>query len=263
MTAYELWYNKRDERSKNIDDNEFMAWGRALEEPIAHKFAEDNGWEVRPKKEFIRLPELRIGSSFDFEITNAEKPTILEIKNVGGIQHKAKWADEEAPPHIELQVQHQLFVAGYERAYIAALIGGNKSVLLEREIDMDVVASIQNRASKFWSSVDCNNPPEPDYSRDSEFMIKSLYNKAGGPPVDADGEIDGLVRRYKELQTSNKALTKEMSAIKARIVERSGTASKILGPDYTISLSEVQGTMVPASMRKGYRRFSVRFKGGA
>ena len=73
-----------------IEENERMQWGVALQDAIALRFADINKWTIRKKTEYIRIPSLRLGSSFDFEIegeteTNEEAHTtreLLEIKNV-------------------------------------------------------------------------------------------------------------------------------------------------------------------------------------
>ena len=119
-TEFELFHEKRDNAIVAIPENERMKWGNRLESIIAHSAAEDYGWEIAKLNVYMRKPEYRMGSSFDFEIlSSSDGPGILEIKNVDGIQYAKNWIDDgqgniEAPNHIEMQIQHQMEVADRE-----------------------------------------------------------------------------------------------------------------------------------------------------
>lgn len=165
MTIEELKGEKKSGIRTPFESNERMDWGIALQDGIAHEFARQNQWTIRKKTEYIRIPKLRIGSSFDFGITLDNKEplieylesALLEIKNVDTFEYRSKWLtsgfDIEATPYIELQVQHQMLVSGLKVAYIGALIGGNKGILLRREADKKVQDEILRRSEKFWKEV--------------------------------------------------------------------------------------------------------------
>lgn len=139
--------------------NERVDWGIALQDGIANEFARQNNWFIVKKTDYIRIPELRIGSSFDFQIHygSEKEDELLEIKNVDSLEYKNKWIttgfEIEATPYIELQVQHQLLVSGLQVAYIGALIGGNKGVLLRREANPKIQKAILEKAEKFWKEI--------------------------------------------------------------------------------------------------------------
>ena len=94
-----------------------MAWGRRLEDSIAREFAERNKFKVESFDVYMRNPETRMGSSFDYKITSEKEPMILEIKNVDSLQYRSKWIEHDeytidTPVHIGLQLQHQLEITG-------------------------------------------------------------------------------------------------------------------------------------------------------
>jgi predicted phage-related endonuclease len=102
---------------------------------------------------------------FDYEISfesdlNGEsflQKALLEVKNVNEWKYKKDWKigfEVEATPYIELQVQHQLLVSGLETAYIGALIGGCKGILLKRQANKKVQDAILRKAEMFWKSID-------------------------------------------------------------------------------------------------------------
>lgn len=156
--------NKRNGTSSIIEQTEEMSWGKALESAIAEEFARRNKWIVRHKTEYIRIPELRLGSSYDYEI-EGERDTydewhtyteLLEIKVVNEWKFKKDWIqgfEIQATPYIELQLQNELLVSGLEIGYIGALIGCNRGILLRREAKKKIHDAILIKVAKFWEDV--------------------------------------------------------------------------------------------------------------
>lgn len=166
LTYDELLKSKLSKISHIIEEDERMKWGKALESSIAFEFARQNSWQIRRKTEYMRIPEVRIGSSFDYEIEGpfqmdkykglSTLNELLEIKNVDSLQYKKEWRqgfEIEAPPKIELQIQNELLVSGLRVGYIGVLIGGNRGICLRREANKKVHDEILKRAQKFWKEV--------------------------------------------------------------------------------------------------------------
>lgn len=263
-TEFELWHRKKSREVVELASNERMTWGSRLESAIAGGIASDQGWDVVPLKEYLRLPELRMGSSFDFKIV---PDGILEIKNVDSLAFASSWLNDgdttEAPPHIELQVQHQLAVSGLSYAYIGALVGGNTVHLIKRTPNEKVIARIKSRVSQFWESIESNTPPEPDFKKDASF-IASLYKHAEpGSIYDAtsDSEIISLVDEYQRAGEIEREAKERKDAAKAQILMRVSDAEKVTGDTFTISL----GIVGPARIeydREAYRNFRIFNKKG-
>lgn len=272
LTEFELWHRKAGKLTVEIAENERMRWGTRLESAIAEGVAEDHGLQVEPLKCYMRVPSLKMGSSFDFKILPKEdKPAgILEIKNVDSWVFKKSWQDLGdnliAPPHIELQVQHQLEVSGEDWAIIGVLVGGNTTKIAYRKRDLDIGLEIRRRVALFWKSVDENKPPKPDFERDAELITKHLYNKAvDGEIINASPDIDQLMVTYRTLQDQASELDMRISTIRAQVLTTIGTASKVICSHGTISTSEVKpnpGKLITPDMvgtyqgaRKGFRNF--------
>lgn len=268
ITEFELFHRFRDKTS-GFEANERTRWGDRLEAAIAAGVAEDNAWAVRPMKEYIRIPEARIGSSFDFAIEGtAGFPAsgILEIKNVDGLQFRDKWivdgSDIEAPPHIELQVQHQMLVSGRTFAYIAALIGGNHIALLKREPNEKVIRAIKLKVAEFFNRIDTNHPPSPDFARDSDFISELYLQSTEGKVLDAttDGEIAMLAREYQIWQKTGADAETQKKAIKAHVLTKIGDHAKVLGDGFSISAGTTRETVVESFTKAPYRNFRVYWK---
>jgi putative phage-type endonuclease len=279
VTAFELYHRKKSGEVPEFKTNDRMSWGNRLEAAIAHGIAEEQGWDIRPMKEYMRVPGERTGSSFDFIITNhpSGEPAHLEIKNVDYLAFRDGWLmhDDgviEAPTHIEMQVQHQMLVSGFPRSFIGALIGGNKGIVIERERDEAVIASIRHRIAKFWQDVVDSNEPAPLMPEDAAAVIALNQYAKPGKILDAssDAEITTIVAQYKLASTQEAKAKEDKEVLKAQFLERIGDAEKVLLTGFTVSASMVADTppsVITADMvgtthggRKGYRNFRVTTK---
>ncbi len=276
-TPFELFHEKASGQTVQIHVDERMRWGTRLESAIAHGVAEDQGWMIDPLKVYMRDPQARIGSSFDFQIHHPEHGRgIMEIKNVDGLAFRNGWRNEqgglEAPEHIELQVQHQMEVADIDWCAIVALVNGNEAKLAFRRRDPAIGRAIRRRVDLFWKQVAAGEAPPADYTRDADLIAQLHAAVEPGTVFDAwvDAEITALVDDYRQAKDMEAAADLRAKAAKARILERVTTAEKIVGPFGVINLGRVRdtpATTITADMvgktyggRTGYRQFKPSWK---
>lgn len=277
-TEFEIWHTKKAGTIVEIAGNERMKWGTALQDAIAAEIAKEQGWTIRRMDEYMRDTDLRAGASFDFSIeslggiTNNQldelkdngitvRKGLLEIKNVDSLAFRDGWTEDdagniEAPLHIEIQVQHQLMVSGRAFAYIGALVGGNRLVLIKRDRNDAVINSIQQKIQAFWASIESNTPPKPNFERDAKF-ISSLYNYADpGKLLDVRENEDfmNMAREHKRLGDIAKDAETKREALKAQMLMVIGDAEKIEGGEFSISAGII-GECEVAYTRKAYRNF--------
>lgn len=274
-THFELWHEKKAGERAEFVENDRMKWGKRMEATVAAGIAEDQGWTIRPMKEYMRIEGLRVGSSFDSRIIsvspaimlpNAEDDTeddaILEIKCVDFLQFRDGWTiDEgfiEAPAHIELQAQHQMLVSGLKRAYIGVMVGGNDIRVIERAADPQVHAGILAAARDFWKSIDENNPPPPVMPNDAEAVIRMHQFAEPGKLLVAqdDEELLSMVREYQAFKSQARDAEEQAQVRKADILMRIGDHEKVLLPGFNISAGMV-GPATVSYERAGYRGFRV------
>lgn len=228
LTEFELWHQKRNGIVEEFEQNNRTRWGNRLERTIAEMFAEDYALqELHKLNAYMRREGLRLGASFDFAAFDLSAQMVLiECKNVDFMEYKEKWTETEAPAHIELQVQTQLLLSGYRRAFIVALVGGNNLVVHEREPDAEVQAKIIDKVAAFWSSVDAGIEPKPDFVRDADLLLSRIYNRSDGTEIEADAETVELLHQW----LAAKAKAETVKPLQAMIAERIGTASKVRTP---------------------------------
>jgi len=260
ITKFELWNRMKYNKVAEFESNERMKWGTVLEHTIAETVAKEQGWEARPMKEYMRDTELRAGSSFDWSI-EGDNPGILEVKNVDGLVYRNNWTETEAPLHIEMQVQHQLMVSGRSYAYIAVLVGGNELHLIERKRDEVVISRMREEIMKFWKSIDDNEPPEPDFQADAQFIAEVYGYAEPGKLFDARGNtrLDELMAEYKEANAQEKLIKGVKASCKSEILTIIEDAEKVTGDGYSISAGII-GECKLDYTRKSYRNFKPYFK---
>jgi putative phage-type endonuclease len=257
MTEFELYHRKAGTLTADtFEVNERMVWGNRLEAAIAFGVAEDFGLIVEPMKVYARVPELRMGSSFDFKVVGIVEGFegdqsardmfrqhghgILEVKNVDGLQFKRGWVEEgetiEAPLHIEFQVQAQLEVADLNWALIAPLVGGNTPKVVIRERDRDVGAAIMERVTTFWKRVITNTPPEPDYLNDAD-TIGQLYVENDGSAIDLSDDATLIARciEYKAAAKDAKDADDRKKAARAEILTIIKAAKSVTTQGFKLS----------------------------
>ncbi|MGL4297307.1 MAG: YqaJ viral recombinase family protein [Aestuariivirga sp.] len=238
-TPYELYHLKAGTVPvPEFQGNDRTRWGNRLEDAIARGIAEDLGLIVEPFKCYMRIPEVRMGSSFDYKVVGlveghednearrlfaAHGPGIVECKNVDSLQFKRAWLDDgetvEAPVHIEFQTQHQLEVADLDWAIIAPLVGGNTPKPVIRIRDRDAGAAIRAKVADLWARIAAGMEPAPDFTKDGA-TIAAVYRDNDGSSVDLsdNARLAELCRAYKAAGADEKAAKERKDAAKAEIL---------------------------------------------
>lgn len=290
-TPYEVYHQKKAFRDTGelftLEDNERMRVGRKMEAPIAELFSEQYGIPSEPFKDYARHSDVEhMGASFDYQIQDGPDritidgvtyklngPGILEIKNVDYFIYKKEWSEDEAPPHIEIQVQHQMEVMNWDWCIICPLVGGNQLKPIFRERDRAVGEAIKNKVEEFWSNMDAGLDPHPDYEKDADLLIK-LYSEDDGEVMDIsdDDGLQALVMSYDELRQRYNDLEKATKTIKAEVLDRVKNASALV-TDWGLRLNlsrtkdspprTITEDMIGQEIggRKGYRQFRITRKG--
>jgi putative phage-type endonuclease len=274
LTHFDLWHRKHSGVVPEFKTNDRMNWGNRLEAAIAYGIAEEQGWKVAPLKEYMRDPDARMGSSFDFVITSMGEPAHLEIKNVDYLAFRDGWLEHEdgtieAPEHIEMQVQHQMAVSGFRQSFIGAFIGGNRGVVIERQRDEDVIAAIRAKVAAFWKTVDAGQEPNPVMPGDADVLIQLNQYAKPGKVLSADGDetLARLLEDYKAAAAIEKNAKEDKDVAKATIFKHIGDAEKVLTSAWTVSCAmqaDTPATLITNDMvgksyggRTGFRNLRI------
>ncbi len=153
-SIFELWQEKRGEIPVREEESEVTHFGKVLEDVVRKEFIQRTGLMVRKKNSILRSKEYPfmiadvdgIISELDGTYSIFEAKTAIEFKN-------NDWKNGEIPKAYQLQVQHYLAVTGFQKAYIAVLVGGNKFYWTEVYRDEQLIKMLVSMESHFWHCV--------------------------------------------------------------------------------------------------------------
>lgn len=256
ITAFELWHILHSNLTPTFEETERTRWGKRLERYIADGAAEDQGWQIERMTHYSRIPELRLGASFDFRIFG-QPMELLECKNVDGLIFKNQWLEShfglEAPTSIELQLQCQMGMAGLKRGYIAALIGGNRIEILPRDFDDVIWQRILDVVAEFWARTEA---PAPDFAVDAKTISRLHGYSEAGKVIEADAETTQLLAEYAEAAAAYRTADDNKAAAKARVLLKIGDAERVHSEIGNLWAGQVKPTHVSYD-RDGYRGFKL------
>lgn len=265
-TPFELWTRKHEHFRLVLEENERMKWGKRLERVIAEGVAEDLGIKVRHIGGYMRHSTVaHFGSSFDFEIVSHERgPGLMEIKAVDKFIYMDEWTKDEAPAHIETQVQVQMEVADRDWCLIVALVGGNEIHVIYRERNRAMGAQICKDVEAFWAQTEA---PDIDWVADCDFIISTLIGASAPDKIldlrgfDEDAEdfehkeLCDLGREHMDAHKAHKAGEDRKSAAKAKmLMNELGDFEKVKHDYFSISAK--------TDSKTGKRRFTLTAKKG-
>ncbi|WGT40106.1 YqaJ viral recombinase family protein [Lysinibacillus sp. 1 U-2021] len=203
-SAFQLYIEKTSDFVEEID-NEFVYWGNKHENTVAEEFTVRTGKKVRRLNRMLRHPDYPFMTANLDRVVVGEK-AILECKTTSAYNERA-WEGENIPAAYICQLQHYMAVTGYEKAYIAVLIGGNRYVWKEVARDDEFIELMIQREKEFWENhILTNVPPAIDGSSSaSEFLMK-MYPQDDGSAIMLDEQSNTLIEAIESLKAEEKQL---------------------------------------------------------
>ena len=172
-SALALWAEKTGElEPEDLSKNQRVYWGQKNEANIADWFEEVTGKTVR-RRGMMQSDE------YPWMLANVDREVVgekagLEIKTAGVDQAKY-WGDDEIPDMYYLQCQWYMAVTGYDRWYIAVLIGGNDARLATVERNQAQIDELITAGKRFWKMVQDKTAPAPDGSKSAGETLAAMH----------------------------------------------------------------------------------------
>lgn len=204
-SAFELWMEKTGQMEpEDISDNEYIEAGNRLENTVAEWFCDRTGKKVR-RCGMLRSKEHPFMLA-DIDRLVVGENAILECKTAAHWKLE-EWSEDNLPDSYYLQVQHYLAVGGYDKAYIAVLIGGHKFIWKEIERNEDDIAVLIEAEERFWQkNVIEKALPEVDGSEGCAKAITTHFQGGEEEAVELEGDYDICCRDLEALKEERKKL---------------------------------------------------------
>lgn len=210
-------YLEKIGEAPEVEDNEFMYWGRTLEPVIADEFARRTGLIVENCTDFLVHPEHEwAAANVDRIVYENGKQGVLEIKTAS--EYKlSEWEGESVPDNYLLQLNWYLFVTGLDFGYFAVLIGGNKFKYYRVERDDELINIIVQMASSFWfDHVQAKIPPAFS-DLDTAFVNDRYRNSVPKSTVNLETEDKKLVDGARHLKKQMDEVKRQLESFKNQI----------------------------------------------
>jgi putative phage-type endonuclease len=189
-SVIELWAEKSglvEPSEPDAPTAELFEWGHRLEPVIADWYADTQGRPLRRVNQMIRHPEIPWAFASLDRVTTGEK-RIVEIKT-------SRWGwehGEPVPGRVQAQVQHQLWVSGYEVADVAVLTGGSQPRIYEITRDDNFIDDLVFLETEFWGWVTSGTRPPMDGSENARRVLGRLHPRNDGTLLSANDDLDRL-----------------------------------------------------------------------
>ena len=231
----QLWEEKTGKLPVTDDGNEYTYWGNVMEPIIRKEFMNRTGLKVRQKHAMIIHKDYPyLFADVDGIVTDERgEKCIFEAKTAS--QYKAEQWEDRVPEEYILQVQHYLEVCGMDKAYIAALIGGNKFVFHTIYRDDELIRNLVSREKDFWEGcVLTGTEPVMDDSDATRDYLNQKYSDPIEGSIQLQEDMKSVLAEYQDVDCKIKELEKQ----------KTGFANQIKAAMGEYETGEVDGTVV-------------------
>ena len=231
-TPYSLWAEKTG-RKERFQGNLATDVGTYLEEFVAQRFTSETRKKVR------RMNLSMINDQYPFAIANIDRAIVgekagLEIKTTDSLNLK-KFAHGEYPATYYCQMVHYLAVTGWDRWYLAVLVGNKEFHIYTLDRDQDEIDALMEAENNFWAYVEQDAAPPVDGYRPTTEALSELYpysSNEGSVSLDA---WQGDMERYMTLSKEIKDLERQRDEISNSIKEYMHTSEFGSSDKYRVS----------------------------
>lgn len=221
QSPYALWCEKKD-ITPPFEGNLRTEVGTFLEEFIAKKFEQETGKKVR------RSNFTFINDEYPWAIADIDREIVgenagLECKSTSELNLK-HYKNGDYPPRFYAQCVHYMAVKGYDRYYLAVLIGNRDFKIFVIERDNDEIAALMDAESTFYGYMASDNPPPIDGSESTREALQAQENnETDEEPEPADlSDKKQALDTLMELETAIAQMEGQRDAIKNQLIQAMG-----------------------------------------
>lgn len=216
-SAHQLWLEKTGQIEPKEEGSEYTHFGTLLEPVVRREFTERTGIKVRQKHMLLQSEEFPfMFADLDGIINKDGKFCIFEAKTASAYKQEI-WEDGVPAPYL-LQIQHYMAVTEAEKAYIAALVGGNHFFWHEIERDEEMIGKIVAMEKYFWETYVMGGvEPVPDGSEVTTNYFNYKFRNCNGETIELPDEVsqicdefERITREMKELETARNAVANQL-----------------------------------------------------
>lgn len=163
-------------------------------------------------------------------------------------------------------------VTGFQKAYIATLVGGNKFYWYEVYRDEQLIKMLISMESHFWHCVKTGEEPDVDASKATSLYLNEKYsNVKADSVVNLDEQMITVIERYEDIKIELNVLAEEKQLLENQL--KSALANNEVGKlgEHIVKWKPIVQTRIDSNKLKkehkeiydackkevSYRKFSV------
>lgn len=258
-SVLDVWLDKTGRAEPEAEQSEFAYWGTRHEPMVADEFQIRTNMKVRRCNYTLQSIENPFMlANIDREIVGALEG--LECKTASAYKAE-EWKADAVPDAYYIQCQHYMAVTGWDRWWIACLIGGNHFEHKPISRNNKVIDIIIQRAAEFWECVKNDTMPVVDGSNACAEAVKGIFSQPTGGTI----ELQETAKIY--IEAYQKAKADEDDA-KYRKQEAQNQLCMLLGNNetgnlgqYTVKWTATKGrtTFDTKKFTKDYPELAVKY----
>lgn len=229
---------------EDLSDNEAVEAGLMLERTIGEWYGRKFNRNVTLAEPFVirRHPEHSfMCATLDATEDRDGDLVVVQIKNTS---YPPEAWEAELPRHYEVQLLHEMIVAGAKKGVLVALHRGQSLRAYERELDEDAAERLIQVEREFWSLVESETPP-PAGAHSAE-TVKALFPRV---------EIEDLTA----LSPDADDLDAELQEIKGKLDELSDRREQIES-QIKLWIGNHAGGLTPQGVKYSWKGSQVSYK---
>ena len=184
----EIWLKKTGQPvPRRVDEvlDEAAEMGHELEPFVASRFTKKTKLPVFENPGTLRLPQIPWALvNLDRTTEEAGLPGVVEIKTRSSYA-LGDWLDEP-PVDVQVQTQWQMLVTGWSFGYVAASIGGQRTIVHRIERDEQLIDDLLAIGAEFWGWVETGTQPPLDGSAATGNLLDRIHAHPTRKDVVAD-----------------------------------------------------------------------------
>lgn len=238
-SIFDLWREKTGQKELAESSSEAAHFGTILEETVKREFMDRTGLKVRAKNvllQSIKYPFMQ--ANLDGIINENGEKVIFEAKTA--TEYKASEWEEGVPWEYQLQVQHYFAVTGYRKAYVAALVGGNKFFIHTLYSDEELIEKIIEVEARFWSvNVLGRISPLADGSKATTTFLNEKYANCNGSTIELPSSTLPILMKFEQVSKQLKELEEVKDSLGNQLKQYLGENEVGIIDDHRVSWKAV------------------------
>lgn len=205
-----VWLSKVGLDGDGAEQSEAMRWGILLEPIVIQEFENRSSLFVRHRQTQVVHPQHEwMRATLDGVVRDTLDPSIEALGvyegKTAGDWGRAAW-DDGVPEHYIVQVMHQMAITGLQRAWVVALLAGQRLVTHVIERDQESIDILMELEDTFWRRyVLTHTPPPVDGSERTTEAIRDAFTQSSAATIELPAAALDLVRQINAATVDEKA----------------------------------------------------------